>query len=383
MAPRSNREFTRRLRTRVVPLAAFAFVATCGGCEWLPRWSPAPPKPEPCVFSPNPTREEIVSYINLRASKLEGWQCSDARISSKSLPFRLDAHIAVQRSKNFRLVASSLGGVTEFDFGSNAERLWFWMGRDKSKKVFTVRHDQLDTVEDRMPFPFRPDWLLEALGVIPLDPQNVRMLPRQPGDKLARLVSREYTPAGRIVQRTIVVDCCNGNVLSQTLEDPGGKRLLMKAEFNSFQTERHSGLKMPYRIDLYWPQADMSMTLWLGTLQINPAEFAPKTWQLPHYNGCATLDLARGLAAAPRSNGARQMHYQGPPPGRMRIQPLRNERPVFEEEKATVRPIPQFREDSKRVTPIGDRTALPREPGPFAQPFPGAPAADRPQFADD
>ena len=382
MASRNKKPIARRLPAHVVAFAAFALVATCAGCEWLPRWAPGP-RPEPCVLSQNPTTEEIVAYINLRANKLEAWQCSDATITSKSLPIRLDAHIAVQRSKNFRLVASSTIAGNEFDFGSNSERLWFWMGRDKTKKVFTVRHDQLDTVEGRMPFPFRPDWLLEALGVIPLDPQNVRMLPRQPGDKLARLVSREYTPAGRIVQRTIVVDCCNGHVLSQSLEDHPSGRLLMKAEFNGFQTERHSGLKMPYRIDLYWPQTDMSMTLRLGTVQVNPGEFAPKTWQLPHYDGCTTLDLARGLAAAPRSHGQRQMRYQGQPPGRLRIQPLRNERPEFEEEKGTPRPIPQYREDSRRATPIGNRAAAPHDPGPFAQPHPGATTSDRPRFAED
>ena len=79
-----------------------------------------------------------------------------------------------------------------------------------------------------------------------------------------RLVSQEYSPAGKIVQRTIVVDACNGNIVSHSLADQRG-RVLMSAEFNNYQRDRHTGLKMPHRIDLNWPQTKMAMTLRIGT----------------------------------------------------------------------------------------------------------------------
>jgi hypothetical protein len=401
-------------RTIDRPLAVVAVLLalSAGGCRsvWPSNWSVWPKPAEPCVLGDDATKDEIVAHINQRATKLAAWQCSDATISTNQMLASLNAHIAVERPNKFRLVASTTMTGNEADFGSNSERIWFWMSRDPSKKVFTVRHDQLDTVERRLPIPFRPDWLMEALGVIPLNPQNVEMLPRQPGDKMARLISREYTPAGRVVQRTIVVDCCNGNIVSQTLQDMKG-RVLMKADFNSFQVERHSGLKLPYRIDVQWPQTDMSMTLRLRTIQVNPAEFAPKTWQLPHYEGCTALDLARGLAARERANRVRRAGHQPRNPGRVRLQPLSHERPEFAEDKGTIQPIPPFRKDAALdgpaashrsrnaaldgpaaahpskdaagVTPIGGPPATSQAPGRTARPFPGASPGDRPQFSDD
>lgn len=385
MASRMNGPRSCRKQTiqRVVAIAALALVSVGGGCSWLGRWPPGPPPPpEPCVLSENASKDEIVAHINQRAMKLAAWQCSDATISTNQMLGSFDALIAVQRAKNFRLVVSTTMTGNEVDIGSNSERIWFWVARDKSKKIFTVRHDRLDRIEGRLPIPFRPDWLMEALGVIPLNAENVRMLPRRPGDKMARLIVREYTPAGRIVQRIIEVDCCRGNVVSQSLRDENG-RVLMLARFDGFRTERYSGLKMPYRIDLKWPQADMAMTLQLNTIKVNPKEFAPRTWTLPAYDGCQALDLARGLAASPRANGIRHAERQQRNPGRTRIQPLRHERPNFEEDKGTVQPIPSFRQQQGDVRPIGRRTSTRREPGPFARPFPETRSADVPHFTED
>ena len=382
----------RRIRaTRLLTLSAvIAFGTLLCGCRFLDKFGwRSSPVPEQCVFGPNPTKEEIIRHINARSTRLTGWRSSDVKISSNRMLFSPDAMIAVSRPKNFRLIASTLAG-NEADFGSNSERVWMWVRRSEPKRIATVRHEHLEAIEGRLPIPFRPDWLMELLGVVPLSGQNVQMIPRQPGDRMVRLVSQEYSPAGKIVQRTIVVDACNGNIVSYSLADKDG-RVLMSAEFDNYQRDRHTGLKMPHRIDLKWPQTKMTMTLRIGTIEVNPESFAPNTWVLPKYDGYPRLNLARRLAGRipTRRPQHRLLQHRQPNlgnyPGRARVIPMRydgesGDRPRFREDES-----PQFAPVPAPVpAPVNrQQKRNPTATGPLAQPFPGSGSLERPHFADD
>jgi len=313
-----SRRFRRPLTARrcAFPvLFSLLCAVLISGCTFdIRKWFQPP---EPCVFGPNPTKEQVVRHVNARARRLTAWRSNDVSITTRGpngIPVHLSAVIAVQRPRNFRLVASAMMGY-EADFGSNADRIWFWMRRADPKGLYTVQHANLDRIEGRMPIPFRPDWLMEALGVIPLDEQAVEMLPREPGSSLLQLVSREATASGKVAHRVIVVDACHGHIVSQSLQNESGQ-VVASASFSDYARHTPSGLKMPHRIELTWPQTKTTMTLRIGgNIEVNPPGFPAKTWQVPDYEGYPVVDLARGIRnLGPPGNPSRRVA-----PGRVTI----------------------------------------------------------------
>ncbi|MGH7127554.1 MAG: hypothetical protein ACREIV_03230, partial [Planctomycetaceae bacterium] len=120
------------------------------------------------------SKEELIARLNTNITKVYSWRSTNVDIHARGplgLPVKLDAQIAVEAPRNFRLRARSFAG-DEADFGSNSERFWFWIRHTRPKRVFTARHEEADRAIARLPIPLRPDWLMEVLGVVPIDPNR-------------------------------------------------------------------------------------------------------------------------------------------------------------------------------------------------------------------
>ena len=248
-------------------------------------------------LEPHVSQKGLIDHINRNIQGLHSWSCTDATIitrPSKILPVNLtlNATIAVERDKNFRLMANSLMGP-EADIGSNQERFWFWMRRNKPPYVFTAQHEDLNAIGRRLPIPFHPEWIMEALGVVPLDPKSI--LVQQPGTEpnTVLLVSQEVSPSGHTVRRELVVDTHLGVILAHRLYDATGQRLA-EAKLSRHRREP-SGIVMPHVIDLDWPQHQMAMTLELSEIEVNPSNLAEHTWQLPEIPGSRRFDMGRRI----------------------------------------------------------------------------------------
>ena len=284
----------------------------------------------PCTLPPNLTKTQIVAYLNRNISALHSWRSTDIRITTAGpggIPINLHAEIAVQSPRNFRLIASSIGG-NEADLGSNRERFWFWMRRNKSRHVFTALHSQSEQAQERLMIPFRPDWLMEALGVVPLDDQQFEM--QQTTDpKVVQLISERLSPSGQLVRRVIVVDVCRGHILSHNLQNETGT-ILARAGLDDYRIDPASGLSLPHRIHLRWPRARLTLTMRLGTVDVNPQQIPEQTWRLPTIPGYSLLDLGRrpssprrmaGRRPRPGALGTRARHPKGDQPPYARVVP--------------------------------------------------------------
>jgi hypothetical protein len=255
--------------------------------------------------------EEVVQRVNANIEHLQGWRSSDLRISGRSLPVHLTGHIAVERPRNFRLTAGALGMTEEADFGSNSEWFWFWVRRGQPNYVFRARHDDMEHSDVlRQTIPFQPDWLIDALGVVPIDPKQVTRL--EPGEtrQTVNLISDLLLPSGQPVQKVIRVDQRHGVVLGHYLYD-ARRRLIAKADLDNY--DRANGVVMPHTITLEWPQANMQIKLELGQIEVNPTTVPPRMWEVPNKEPLyASFDIgARTRARLQRDNGRR--------PGRVRL----------------------------------------------------------------
>jgi len=306
-----------RLRTHSSSLLAVVLLAamcvSLPGCvfsKWsgptMPSWLPR--KSIPCVLPPNASKSELIAHLNENISKLNSWRSTDVRIGARGpggLPVKLSAVIAVESPRNFRLRARSLLGGDEADLGSNAERFWFWMRRGgEPNYVFTARHDELHLVQQRMPIPFQPDWLMEVLGVIPIDESQYTLERHGTEAGTVNLISDRLSPDGRPVRQVVLVDTCYGFIKQHTLYDSRG-RLIASAVLKNHKTDPSTGVTLPRRIDLHWPQTKLSLTMYLDTVEINPERMPEQTWRLPHIPDCPPFDMGPGLQGNRPGHAAR------------------------------------------------------------------------------
>ena len=87
---------------------------------------------------------------------------------------RLSATLNLERERRFRLRASLpivLGAG--IDLGSNDELFWFEVPEGISKTLYYARHDQYRQQLHRAVLPVDPTWVMDALGLVQIDPNAV------------------------------------------------------------------------------------------------------------------------------------------------------------------------------------------------------------------
>ncbi len=233
----------------------------------------------PCALSQTPTAEEVVQHVNRNVDKIQGWRASSVKIRAQSVPIPLNGMLYVERDRRLRLEVSAL--TKELDLGSNDDLFWLWMKPrgPQPPAIFYAKHENMDVARQHLPIPFDPSWLMEALGVTPLSAENVQ-LEGEPGVAAIRLVSTHVLPDGVNVKKVVVVNACHGFVMEHSTYDPDG-RPLVRALLQDYRRDPASGAVLPHYVKLDWPQAEMSLAMDLGHVEVNPAAIPASVWRMP------------------------------------------------------------------------------------------------------
>lgn len=263
------------------------------GCKVWGRIIGKKSDPAP-VFAHDATLEEITDHLNGERSRLIGWRSSDVKISASGkgvLAPSLKANLSVQSDRNLRLVATSLRGK-EVDFGSNSEQFWFWARAQEPDVIMVASHEGI-AQQEILQLPFPPSWLMEALGVVPLDTSRVQILRETSTSSTVRLISNQVTD-GQVVQRVMVVDLALGQVVEHSLFDQQSQ-LICSARLSDFRRpggDDSGTIRLPHRIELNWPRSEMKLTMKMGSIEANP-EFSALTWKVLNDPNCRIVDLDR------------------------------------------------------------------------------------------
>ncbi|WP_417377633.1 hypothetical protein [Gimesia sp.] len=276
----------------VLLLCMGMFLPACASVRtFLPQQAPV------CVLPPNASYTQIVNHLNNQTAGVYGWQSSSVKIKARQkggLPMpALNAMLIVEQPKRFRLRASSPLGA-EVDFGSNHERFWFWVKRNDPKQVFTLRHDHYESMGSQLNIPFEPDWLLEALRVVPLNEKELSIQKEGQNSPNVKLISDRLLPNGKLVQKILVVNLCTGYIIEQSLYDSQGQRIAT-ATFGEYRTCSNTNAILPHVIKLDWPQTGIVLTMTMANIDINPANVPGEVWEVPQYPGYPVLDLGAHL----------------------------------------------------------------------------------------
>jgi hypothetical protein len=282
---------------RVFPVLLVALAMALPGCAWMRNYAGGRPAvPAPCVIAPGASKEDVVAYLNDNTAKVRSWKTDRASISIRGqTPIPIGATIVVEAPRNFRLVAHSpVGAGNEADLGSNPEQFWFWNKHNQEKHVFLARHDEDPAKMRRVPIPFQPDWIIEALGVISIDPQEMTMQPGPPGSNTILLMADKVSPQGFKIRKVTVVDTCRGVITRHEVHDArSGSRLIARAALSGYIRDAKSQAVLPTKIELDWPDAQLAMTMTLSQIEVNPARIPRQTWEVPTIAGYSVFDMGQ------------------------------------------------------------------------------------------
>lgn len=271
-------------------LALVVIVISAGGAS-CPRRSRSVGPPAPVVLSGPPTAEQIIQVVNANTARVQQLQTTGATLSVSGMP-SLRTSVALDRPLRFRLRAGTGLTGNELDLGSNEELFWMWAKRDDPAAVYYARHEQFrrSAVPDIMPVP--PQWLIEALGLIELDPHAAYAGPFSRGSGRIELRTTVPTPHGSLT-KVLVIDDQRGHVLQQHVYDGAGQ-LLASALSSQYSYNPVHQVSLPHQVDIQLPPAQLAFTLQVDRYAINQLHADPgQLWSIPQVAGHPYVDLTQ------------------------------------------------------------------------------------------
>jgi hypothetical protein len=316
--PLKTRTAKSRLRT-VSHLALLLLLfccsgATCGRGLRNPFTPASPPAPE--VLAVGASLEQIMAAVNQNASRIQNYQTNNATITipGNAMVPALRGNIAAERPCKLRLQASTSISGPEVDLGSNDELFWFWVKRNEPPALYFSRHHQFASSAAQQVIPIEPTWLLDALGFMQFVPTDFHEGPVARGNGTVEIRSVVQSPLGPLTKNT-VIDDRRAWVMAQHIYDAKGT-LLATAVARSHQYYPTLGISLPQEIDLALPQAQMALTIDVGTVQLNQPTINPALWQMPTLTGYPTIDLGTapvGSISAIGAPGSRDLNSGASP----------------------------------------------------------------------
>jgi hypothetical protein len=277
-------------------VAAGLILATGGGCQSLRHWRPMSGPPIPVVLEPEPTPDQVISAVNANAVNVRQLS-SDVRVRIPGAP-PLSGNLIVERPRNLRMKVGLIGmSELGFDVGSNDEEFWFWSKASTAAMpptLFHARHDAYRASASQGAIPLEPQWILDSIGLVQIEPDGSWLGPLPRPDGHYELRQPVPTGAGTFT-KVLVIDRQTAILRQQATYDANHQLLAyVDAKEHAYDAEHHTSL--PRRIELVVIDAENrrnTMTVDLANVRINQLYGDPQTqWARPEPSGAQVVDLA-------------------------------------------------------------------------------------------
>lgn len=282
---------------RLAVLLGFASLLLGSGCT--PPWSTAVVNPpsQGRYISETPTAAQLVGQLNDTSQRIQTLECREVWIDAKQghQPIGLPGVMLCQKNKNFRM-KGQVAGQPAVDIGSNENEFWFWISKAEPPYLYHCSYADLARGGIRLPFPFQPEWVMEALGMADHDP-NGTYAPVKATRDTFELVQTTTGPQGAPVRKVTTFSRTQGlQVLGHRLEDASGKEICT-AQIQERRYDQTNQVVVPHRVQLTWPAQQLTMKLKLDDMKLNgtiEADRAQAAFNRPQLRGIQSYDLARG-----------------------------------------------------------------------------------------
>jgi hypothetical protein len=284
-----------RYLTYTLGLAAVLFAAGCTDSKWAFLRSN---RDDSRSFGDSPKAPDLVRYLNQNAQQIQSLECPSLDLDIEqgsglaAEQFGALGKMVCEKPRNFRLVAD-VAGKYGADIGSNKDEFWYWTAQDKTFLVHCSYADLERGV--RIPFPFQPEWVMQALGMATYDPaQNYHVTSR---GRTLELVS-DTVSQGQRVQRVTVFNKANSQVREHLLRDAQGKEI---CSAQILESQNLGGVTVPRIIVFSYPAEKLKLKIKLNSRsqdiilnrQMDPSR-ATVLFTRPNLSGVRAYDLARG-----------------------------------------------------------------------------------------
>lgn len=278
------------------------------GCTWASNTFGIK-KPNPNVGAgplPAVQPEQLVGYLNERASRLESITYYDLRLRAyeKGVPTpALTGTMGCAQPRNFRLIAKGgLGG--DLDLGSNSDQFWAYVKATGQPLFIYASYADFESGRAQLPagMPFEPDWVMQVVGMTTLPAGENYTITTNEKERTYSLAWSARTPQGVDVRKEIIFagDAAVGNqpqVKRHIVKDAKTGKLICTAEVKRAQTvQLGTGLlQYPTQVSLRWEQQSFEMDLTLGEAKLNEPqspEMSARRFQMPRNMGTNPINLA-------------------------------------------------------------------------------------------
>ena len=269
------------------------FAAGGSSCPWRRRELV---DPAPVVFQQPPSLADMIQAVNANTAPIRQLQAESATLTIHGVSLR--TNLAVERPQRLRLHAelTAFSGA-ELDLGSNDELFWMWVKRSPRPAVYYARHDQYLHSPARQLLPIEPRWLIDALGLLTLDPQGLHDGPHRRSPGTLELRTRYYTPQGEQVRITILDDT-RGWILEQHIYDERNQ-LIASVRSSQHRYYAEDKVSLPHHLDVQVPTAGLAFELDVAKYSINRLlGEAAQLWSLPQLGDYPLVNLASPEAQA-------------------------------------------------------------------------------------
>lgn len=294
----------------------------CAGAS-CPRDRQLMNDPAPVVLGPNPSLEQVITAVNANSARIQQLQSSGATLKVGHLP-ALEANYAVDRPRRFRLRAQTRLTGPELDLGSNDQQFWIWVKQSPEPAIYWGQHDQYYRSAAQQILPVPPEWLIEALGIVRLDPTANYEGPSLVENGRIEIRSQVVGPSGPMT-RVLVIDDQRGWVLEQHLFD-ANQAPIASAAASGFQYDPNTGASLPRMVEVHLPPARLSFTLRTEQHLVNQLSGDPaQLWKMPQMSGYPQIEITQpGRAPQPQLDlMARRPRRSVPRPAVHREQAIR------------------------------------------------------------
>jgi hypothetical protein len=313
--------------------------------------------------------DEFIAEHNRNAERIQSLEARPSIVVDAPWmrPVHVDGRLALERPQNFKLELRD-HGVTKADLGSNAEEFWYWMANPKEPYIFWCRYDELRS--SQLPVTYQPDWIIVALGLKPITPQEAATIKLRNGVEPGTTVLSfpAVRDRGEPYSRELVVANSNRRIKKLLIysEAEKSRTLVAQAQPSHYQTypagsasgSNPQTCSLPQRLKLEWKRERLVMDVTLETeefqVAVNQFDHAigRTIFVEPERDGYSRVNLAEmSRGARPERRTTTRQTLPPPDSSRNEIE-LGRPSPMKDEEPAG----PDLGRRSPRRTPDADET---------------------------
>ena len=331
--------------------------ADTGSLSFLPRRHPSP-----LSFD----IDEFVAEHNRNAEAIESLQAKPAIDASTGRlgHVHVDGRLALERPTNFKLEIA-VQAVPKADIGSNAEEFWFWVANTEKdlKWIYWCNYRDLETSD--LPVTYQPDWIIEAMGLKPISPQEAATIKVGRGSDASTTLLTFAATRNRGGPYVREMEVSNSDRRIKKLRIfSEAKVLIAEAQADDFKeyptgttgSSSRETCYLPQKLKLQWKREQLALDVALGEVKVNQFDHAmgADIFVEPQMPGYARLNLAEQSRAVRPDRKTRTRQTMPPPDSRNEID-LGRPAPISDDEPIN----PKVGRRTTAPPPDGDDQPLP------------------------